>query len=263
MATKTDLSDVTFLIPVRIDSIHRVENLMAVVSYINMNFDTNIHLLEAGSFNNGILARLLSKNVRITFIEDHDPVFHRTYYINRLVEQSQTPIVAVWDSDVLVPKNQVEVAVNLIRKDNAHFVLPYNEQFLDTSMLVREMYFKQNNFSVLQNNEGKMQGLYGADPVGGGFFANRKVYLKSGLENEYFYGWGHEDGERVNRWNILGYRFQKIDGCLYHLSHHRSMNSKYHSKRQQEVKMTELERLSMMSKEEMESEVQSCVENFQ
>ena len=257
MAKKTDLSDVTFLIPVRIDSIYRVENLMAVVSYININFDTNIHLLEAGSFNHGILARLLSKNVRIIFIDDHDPVFHRTYYINRLVKQAETPIVAVWDSDVLVPKDQIGVAVNLIRKDEAQFVLPYNERFLDTSILVRELYFKRKDFSVLQESEGKMERLYGADPVGGGFFANRKAYIESGMENEYFYGWGHEDGERVNRWNRLGYRFQKIDGCLYHLSHHRSINSKYHSKRQQAVKMTELERLGNMSQEEMEREVKS------
>jgi predicted glycosyltransferase involved in capsule biosynthesis len=234
-----------------------VENLMAVVSYINMNFATSIHLLEASSYNNGILAMLLPKNVHITFIEDHDPVFHRTYYINKLLEQAKTPVVAVWDADVLVARDQVEKAVSLIRQNEAQFVLPFSGRFLNTSMLVREMYFKQKEISILQENEDKMERLYGDDPVGGGFFANRKAYTESGMENEYFYGWGHEDGERVNRWNILGYRFQKIDGCLYHLSHHRSINSRYHSKRQQEIKMTELERLGMMSKEEMEREVKS------
>ncbi len=257
MASKTDLSDVTFLIPVRIDSIHRVENLLFVASFLKKNFITNIHLLEASSYDNGILVKLLPRDVRVRFIEDHDPIFHRTFYINKLLEQAETPIVAVWDTDVLVKRSQIELAVESIRQDEAQFVLPYNGHFLDTSMLVREMYFKRKDIDILKDNESKMGGLYGDDPVGGGFFANRKVYLKSGLENEYFYGWGHEDGERVNRWNILGYRFQKIDGCAYHLSHHRSINSKYHSKRQQEVKMTELERLGMMSKEEMEQEVKS------
>ncbi|MDZ7605124.1 MAG: hypothetical protein U5K79_05945 [Cyclobacteriaceae bacterium] len=149
MATKTDLSDVTFLIPVRIDSIDRIENLLAVVSYINKHFFTRFILLEASSYNNLILAKLLPKNVRVIFFEDHDPVFIGLIIINRLFEQAETPIVAVWDADVLVPKNQIEIAANLIRNDEAQFVLPYKERFLNTSMLVRELYFKSNkNFQL-------------------------------------------------------------------------------------------------------------------
>ena len=104
MASKTDLSDVTFLIPVRIDSIHRIENLLFVASFLKKNFKTNIHLLEASSYDNGILIKLLPRDVRVMFIEDHDPIFHRTFYINKLLEQAETPIVAVWDTDVLVKR---------------------------------------------------------------------------------------------------------------------------------------------------------------
>ena len=68
MITKTDLTDVTFLIPLRIDSIDRLENLLEVISFIDKHFDTNIHLLESSEFNNHILPRLLPANVVQPFV---------------------------------------------------------------------------------------------------------------------------------------------------------------------------------------------------
>lgn len=257
MATKIDLSDVTFLIPVRIDSIHRLENLMAVVSFLKRNFAANFHLFEVATLNNNILTKLLPKTVTITFIEDHDPVFHRTYYANIFLKQVETPIVGIWDADVLVTREQVEESVFLIRKNEAQFVLPYNGRFFDTTMLIRELYLKQKRFSILKKNESKMVSLYEPEPVGGVIFASTNAYKNSGMENEYFYGWGHHDGERMNRWEILGYEIARVEGCIYHLSHYRSLNSKYHSKRQKELKMAAVERLGLMSKEEMQREVKS------
>ena len=102
-----------------------------------------------------------------------------------------------------------------------------------------------------------MKELYPPNPIGGGFFADRKAYLDSGIENEFFYGWGKEDGERVNRWDTLGYTFKRVEGYMYHLSHDRGVNSRFHSKRQGEIKQAELERLGMMSKEELENEINS------
>lgn len=215
MTSKIDLSDVTFLIPIRIDSIDRLENLVAIISFLNEQFMTNIQLLEASSFNNGILSELLPKNVKIEFIEDHDPVFHRTRHINNLLKSTNTSIVSVWDSDVLVAKKQIEQSVELIRNKKADFVLPYNGNFLDTSKIIREQFLQDKDLSILENNEKKMNSLYGLDSIGGGFFANRISYIESGMENENFYGWGHEDGERVNRWEILGYKFTKINGSMF------------------------------------------------
>jgi hypothetical protein len=102
-----------------------------------------------------------------------------------------------------------------------------------------------------------MTPLYFPDPVGGGFFANRNQYIESGIENLSFYGWGRQDGERVNRWQILNYRVKRIKGPIYHLSHGRGINSKFHSEMQRQIKKNELERLAMMSKDEMEKEIGS------
>ena len=59
---KIDFSDVTFLIPVRVDSVIRIENLMATIRFLQRNFHTNIIVLEADTYKNKILERFLSKS---------------------------------------------------------------------------------------------------------------------------------------------------------------------------------------------------------
>ena len=79
---KFDLKDTTFIIPVRIDSIIRLENLLLTLENLESNFDTNIVIVEADYYHNGILKQLISDNVSHRFIEDKDPIFHRTKHLN-------------------------------------------------------------------------------------------------------------------------------------------------------------------------------------
>lgn len=259
MAAKINLDDVTFLIPVRFDSVVRLENLIMVIDFLTTHFDTHIHILEAADYNNRLLERLMpqKQNVSVRFIEDHDPVFHRTRYINLLVNDCQTPLLAVWDTDVIVPPDQIVQSVECLRKQEAGFVYPYEEKFLETSELLRELYLETRDLNLLMNNMGKMAQLYLPNPVGGGFFANRSVYVESGIENELFYGWGREDGDRLNRWKILGYQLKRISGPLFHLTHERGLNSKFHTNEQDHIKMSEIFRIAAMSKRELEEEIKS------
>ena len=71
---KTYLQDFTFLILIRIDSVQRLENILAVTEYLAKNFHTQIIVLEADRYNNKILQSLLNRNVRYEFIEDKDPI---------------------------------------------------------------------------------------------------------------------------------------------------------------------------------------------
>lgn len=252
---KTDLTDVTFLSLIKLDSIDRLENILLVTDYINKHFKTNILVLEVDAYNNGILSRLLSRNLNVSFIENYDPIFHRTHYLNKIVKMATTPIISLWDSDVMVHKKQIEDSVSFIRKNEADFVLPYSGSFLDTSMIVKELYIKRKDFNVFIENKNKMKELYGPNPVGGALFAKQKTYIDAGMENENFYGWGNHDGERINRWNKLDYKVRRIAGPIFHLSHSRSINSVYHSNKQRELKIVELERLAMMSKSELIAEI--------
>ena len=55
MRPKYDLSDFTFLIPIRLDSIVRVENLMVTIDVVTKHFVTNIKVLNVDGYENGIL----------------------------------------------------------------------------------------------------------------------------------------------------------------------------------------------------------------
>ena len=80
---KTNFEDLTFLMPLKVDSVIRIENLLVVIRYLQRHFQTHIVVLEVGSYNNGILRKLLNRDVEYRFMEDRDPVFHRTKYRNR------------------------------------------------------------------------------------------------------------------------------------------------------------------------------------
>jgi predicted glycosyltransferase involved in capsule biosynthesis len=99
--------------------------------------------------------------------------------------------------------------------------------------------------------------MYGVNAVGGAFFVNRSKYIEAGLENENFYGWGLEDGERFVRWNKLGYKVQRVNGVLFHLSHERGLNSIIHSPIQSTVKRMEKTRILNMPKSLLRDEVSS------
>jgi len=98
MTKKIDIRDLTFLIPVCIDTIERLENIQLVIEFLVRNFETHIHILEANRFNNGILRKLMPEVVQLEFVEDFDTIFHRTYYINAMAGKTTTPYCAVWTS---------------------------------------------------------------------------------------------------------------------------------------------------------------------
>ena len=52
------LRDVSFIIPVRVDSLERFENIVSVTNYILSHFDTNIIVLEADREDNGLLKNI-------------------------------------------------------------------------------------------------------------------------------------------------------------------------------------------------------------
>lgn len=253
-----NLKDVTFLIRVRVDSMDRLENLLMVIDFITRHFDTNVHILETGSHDNHVLRKLFtSKQVQIDFIEDYDPVYHYTKHMNTMVKACHTPFVAVWEADIIIPPGQIMQSVLWLRRREADFVSPYKDKALDTTRIIRELYFNTKEVKILQENKGKMIELYSPNPVGGGFLANKDAYIHAGMENEKFYGWGREDGERINRWQILGYSYKRVPGPLFHLTHNRGLNSRFHSPKQEYIKSSEVFRLYAMSKEEMKAEIET------
>ncbi len=235
--TKYDLKDVTFLLSIKIDTIERLENILAVTEFLTSNFNTNIKVCEIASYNNEVLQKLLDKQIAYTFFEDDDPILHRTKYLNLMTKTIKTPYVAVWDVDVLIPIKQILDTVSFLRQGIAEVVYPYIDNFLDTGFILRKLYLKKRQIEFLERNKDKMTKLYLPNPVGGAFFCKLEAYMDIGLENEGFYGWGIEDGERFHRWKTSKYNMKRLQGVLFHLSHSREINSKFHHNDQSFIKL--------------------------
>ena len=238
--TRISLTDVTFLILVRLDTIERLENTLASSHFLFSNFETNIRVSEYSSFNNGLLEKLLDKNIRYSFQEDHDPILFRTRFINNMTLTVETPFAAVWDADIIMPVGQIAKAVELLRNGTADFVYPYEKYALDTSHILRKLYLQDCKIEILEKNAKKMKEMYPPNPLGGAFLVNLNAYRAAGLENENFYGWGLEDGERYYRWKNLGYKIQRVPGSLFHLTHGRGINSIFQNAGQQLLKRKEI-----------------------
>ena len=237
---KLRLDNVTIVIPCRLDSIVRLENIIIATSYLLKEFNVNIIVTEADTYNNLILQKLLPQGVKYQFCYDEDPIYFRTHYINMICSELQTGIVGIWDADVLVPSSQIIKAVELLSNDEADFVYPYEKYALDTSPILRKMFLQNPKIEFLERNMKKMKEMYPPNPVGGAFMANLESYKESGLENESFYGWGLQDGERFYRWGNMGYRIKRVPGPLFHLSHPRGQNSNFHDVDQPFMKKKEV-----------------------
>lgn len=225
MATnnKIDLTDVSFLIPVRIDSQERMENLTMVMEFIKTHFDTNIIVLEADQ-KEQVHHSCIDKKI---FIEDLDPVFYRTKYLNRMTRDSLTSFLAIWDTDVLLNPLQIKESVDLLRSDEADMVFPYDGNFYNTPPLLVEMYKCIKKMEVFEENIGKIYLMHGNQSVGGAFLVNKNKYCEAGMENENFYGWGPEDYERVKRWEIFECKTRRVQGPAFQLYYPRFENSRY------------------------------------
>ena len=158
---RIDLTDTTFIIPVRVDSMVRLENLVMTVDHLRRHFRTSILILEAAAYANQFIPSLIQgEDVAYQFVEDKDPVFHKTKCLNILARQVTTPIVGIWDADVVVDHSQTLDAVTAIRSDRCDIAYPYDGDFLDTSDVLRAHYFVNRDLDFLRMRCDKMLSLY-------------------------------------------------------------------------------------------------------
>lgn len=222
-----NISDTSFLIPLRIDSEDRLQNIYTVTQYLTKYFQCEILLTEIDS-EQKIDIEKLGKNTRYTFAYDAEPRLRRAKYFNQLTLLTQTPYIALYDSDIIFPLAQIQDAVHVLREGIYSVVSPYDGNFVGVDYLLKRIFINMQNPELFEANKGKL--ITGTKrSYGGAVFLNRAHYIAAGMENEYLTSWGPDDVERIKRMDILGYRIKRLKGNLYHLPHKRSDNSFYQS----------------------------------
>lgn len=205
--------NVNIVIPLRVDSEERMDNLAFIISSLLSQTSVSINVLEADTIQHfhPVCER---HRFRYQFVYDEDPVFYRTRYLNQLLADAEYPIVGIWDADVIIPPVQLLAGINSIRNGSA-MCFPYGGEFIfldqKQSITIRNHRSTLEEFEIIQ---AKMK-----QSVGGAFLVNKNIYMEAGGENERFYGWGPEDVERVKRLEILELPISRISGPLFHLYH--------------------------------------------
>jgi len=236
MSHKKNLSNCTFIIPVRIDSDDRARNLITVLCFLLQQFDTQIILKEVDSekfIGDNILPQVKEfleddtlENLIYLFEKSEDSEFHRMKILNEMIDQVHTDVVVNYDSDVLLRPEIYEYAVDLILNENYDIIYPYGfgdyqKQIYADDELVSDFLNNDFNFSILETKEKIYMSQFGHVQ-----FIKTQSYIDAGMENENFISWSPEDKERYFRFDKLGYKVGRIDTAfVYHLEHYRGQNS--------------------------------------
>lgn len=256
--SRINLSDLTILIPIRIDSEDRLDNLQCILHFFSRRIKCFFILLEADALEKVKVQDDITK----IFIEDHELVFYRTKYINQMISEAITPFIAIWDADVLVDPIQMLSGIEMLRKDEADMVFPYDGNFHAVPQFFKETFCKHlDRLEILKQSIGEMTLMHNYPSVGGGFLTKKQAYIEAGMENENFYGWGLEDAERIKRWEILGYRIKRTTGEMFHLSHQRGMNSCYANKSNELRSRKEFLRICSMNSMTLRYEVNTWIKS--
>jgi hypothetical protein len=92
-----------------------------------------------------------------------------------------------------------------------------------------------NLIEGMEGIKNRMGGLL-MNSYGGAIVYSKKKFIEAGMENEKFISHAPEDRERFYRFNELGYRVNRVDGCLYHMDHFMGENSRHQHKYEKQNK---------------------------
>lgn len=247
---KTNLKDVTFIIPIKIDSEDRLNNYKIIINHLTTLFDTNIIVCESDVKPNEDLLKI-HEDIKYVFYENTKGFFHRTKILNIMTKMSKTNIVCNYDTDVVFPEQQYISSVNKI-KDGCTMVFPYGGKFMNVPNKFFDL-IKSNNFHEIDEDQLE---LAHPSSVGGAFFFDREKYISVGLENENFKSWGFEDNERVIRLTKLGLKICRVPGLLFHLNHQRGVDSVPENPFYNQ-NMNEFNKISSMTKSNLETYIKT------
>ena len=236
----TDLKNTTFIIPLKIDANDRKNNLYINLNYLNFHFKTNVIIYEQGHFiyENEIEMREKFPNLNFKFLfdlEKNNPVFHRTKYLNAMLDIVETPVVCNYDVDVIFDKEIYKKCENLISSNQLDMIYPYCRGFFQIEIMkhvdIKSFLQKPFLLNILKDQEQTIEYFHEKPfhikyaEYGQAVFFNTSVYKEAGGENENFISWGPEDQERHHRFKKLNYKTCWLSNFIYHFEHDRDLNS--------------------------------------
>ena len=169
--SKIGLMEMTFLVPLRIDSNERRENVEALIKYTFSHFKTSLIVLEADAIRK-FFSECHADGFQYMFIEDSNEIFHRTKWINKLILASQTPYVSVWDADAIAPFEQILEAFEKLRYNGYAMSFPYDGRFYSCDRISGDLFKNKLDIKILVRHIPIMRLMHG-------YHCNQKLTMYS------------------------------------------------------------------------------------
>ena len=128
------MKDLTYILPVRIESEDRLKNVITSVSYLlNKIPEAKVLVKEVdtkSTFKFRALPEIKKRvkdisNLRHIFEENSSNLFHKTKILNDLILEADTKVICSHDVDVIYPKESHITAYNSIIENTCQVVYPY------------------------------------------------------------------------------------------------------------------------------------------
>jgi hypothetical protein len=240
--------DLSFLIPAKIESEDRLRNVTTVLGFLCTNFvDAQILIKEVDNdknVQNFVLPMIYKKfgglppNLHYMHEKPTSEYFHKTKILNDLISESNTEVVANYDTDVILPIRSIQAAYELIKRGTSDAVYPYGvgpyQRAVNYSAQMFDDYFNSDM------NDSDLATIINRDfttstsTIGWCQFIRRSNYIDSFMMNENFYAWGPEDCELHYRLLVMGNQVDRIQEYVYHLEHSRTQDSWFNNPKWQE-----------------------------
>ncbi len=223
--------NLTFLIPIRIETEDRLRNIISSVSYLLKHIPAKVIVKEVSDrpiFESSALPEIKkytnTDNLIFLYEESNEPLFCKSKVLNDLIVASNTKVVANYDTDCILPISSYHRAYEMINDDQADVVYPYGCGIYQwKAQYAPEIYDEFVNTLDLSTLDKKKS--LSTSTIGWTQFVNRQKYIDSYMMNENFISWGCEDDEFYYRMSVLGNRIGRVDDYVYHLEHSRTHNS--------------------------------------
>jgi glycosyl transferase family 2 len=254
------MHELSFVIPIRVDTPDRLENCATILRFLTKHFPhSEIQLIEQDVRSQTVSLRKSFPQV-IWHFEFNDKHFSRGAAINTGLLRSTRVCVCAYDTDILIDPAALRLSVSLITSGRWPIVIPFNLIFVELSGERRRELIDSLDITGLstiarlsavpKHPEIDSRVLSGAIMM-----CDKALAVMEGGYNRKMISYGWEDIEFFKRFEKLGYfSYMLSDFNLIHLDHRRGPDSRINE--MYEINKSEFDKVVKMS----ESELQIYVE---
>lgn len=215
--------DFTAVMPVRLDSLDRLENLLEVTRYLHERLCVPQILVVENDHQPKLVAHLSDRPyIRYLFVQSDDRPWNKSRVINTALPWVTTRAMAIWDTDAVVSLGQLRMSVRGIVDEGRAAAIPFESMYH-----VPRKYIQQVREGRLDYNRAVEDQIFQIKRGGGQacFVVNTALFRHARGANELFWGWGGEDDEMLIRMHKLFGGITQARGPLIHIAHQRTSTS--------------------------------------